>query len=155
MRNKIALTFSLKVSRNDKKTIKVLIFPSRDDMYYFYQSQLEITGQTGLNDFEAMFQPWEIIKIKNGKEEKKHRIGNLLLYKDNLGSGLISHEMGHVCCHYWRINHPQDNPQAFSITSIGMEEDFLYPLRDLVAGFWRQYFKNEKIIKSLKPVQII
>jgi hypothetical protein len=137
------ITFNLKFSQKDKRYIKTMIFCDKETMYKFYQEQLKITDQKGKNDFEAMFQPYEMLLILKDKEKKLNKIGNLLLYKDRLGSGLITHECGHATFHYWRLNH------VSPLVKKGQEEDFLYILGFIVADFWRNYFKNEKLINNL------
>ena len=133
------IKFRLKFVPKDKRYIKVFVFPNFKTMYKFYELQLEKTGQTNeyKTDFFGMFQPFEIINFSKSKKGIKNNwTGNLLLCGKRLGVGVVAHECGHACLHYYSLCKGNMN-----IKTLQDQEDLLIPLYNLVKEFWNKFYK--------------
>lgn len=126
-KNNFYYTFNLRLSKKDKKYFKVLIFRNLIAMRMFYSEQCKLSGIKYDEDFRAMCQPFEIIRItKDGKEERLNKIGNILLFREDMGSGLVAHELGHATFHYWNILKNKKE-----VKNMEEEEEFLYYLGNM------------------------
>lgn len=139
---------------DDKSYAKVFIFPDKDTMLGFYELQcakykLREKGLTGSDDFEAMFQPFQILNINaDGTETWNNWIGNFLFYRGGFGVGAVAHECFHAAIRWFQIKNGIKGTKTI-IKSGDDEESVADVVGRLAARFWEGWHKRIKEIKKL------
>ncbi len=120
------------------------IFKTKPDMYVWYSNYNKRRGKVheGELNFEAIVMPYEKIYIET--DERCPNIGICLFYQGKLGTGLISHEMGH--CSFWYDRLINENINAeYGDNNGEREERLLYILYDFSSDFVNKLYKHELI----------
>lgn len=127
-----------------------IVFDTKAEMYSWYEKYKRRIGEShphsiDVVDFEAICMPhWVEGKTKSGDWEILKELGYVLFHKDQLGAGIVSHEMGH--CAFWHERFVNKNLNAeFGEDAGDAEERFLYTLTALVSSFYRKAYKLKLI----------
>lgn len=114
---------------------KIHLFDTANEMREYYDEFCRKTGQeAGPMDFSAITMPCEMYK----GDMLLDQIGDILFSKQNLGVGVIVHELGHAAFHYDRV--VNQNKKAKYGEWCGEEEErYLYTLTQMVADLVRHF----------------
>lgn len=121
------------------------IFDTKKEMYDYYTSYIKkasIVMDPKL-DFSAICMPYVKKRYADGKWIQAKDLGEILFYKDNIGAGIVSHELGHAA--FWWSRHIKRNKNAvFGCADKKIrkrEEDMLTCMLHLVRTFTNKCYK--------------
>jgi len=119
---------------------RMWIFPSPEAMYAFWTEQvrLGLRRSTGKLNFKAQATWWGAGALPR----HPNCVGQVIMVIDQVGAGLVSHEMTHAALYY--LQGTMRRP-AVDWRNKRLEEELAYLQGALTAGFWREWWKHKEL----------
>lgn len=153
---RLLLKFRIYPERDRFRYYTVFVFDSRRAMYTFFREQVDILNKDGSRqcdeecDFAALATTWTHFHINaDGSEvEDKRDIGQIIMHRNRVRIGVVSHEMTHAAL-FWADREGLDPHEVMgdSRDHQGAHERFCYAQGELVRQFWLRwmhYLDKEK-----------
>jgi hypothetical protein len=132
------ISFRLRCDRHGRY-YRVLIFPAREAMYQHDRRWNRNRGiRTGRMRFLAIVHSFETLYFKAGRWHSAKRIGDILFQRENIGVGIVSHEMTHAARYYlqaWRPRLGWKTPR--------FDETMAWVQGELVRQFWCAFYRRK------------
>lgn len=88
---------------------------------------------------------------KSGKSKHYPHTGNVLLYFDGCGAGIVTHELMHATLYAWNCKDLSKPQFPIIIKSLKDEEEILHNHTHAVMQFYRWYWRiADKVKKAMK-----
>ena len=121
--------------------LTVRIFPTREEMReHIHAAPGWRERRSYAANCEAITRTYSAVLTKRGgRLQRTRKLGEVLFHRGNLGSGIVTHEMGHAALH-WSSLRRWSMALTVGHASRG-EERLCWVLGWLVTQFWRPYYR--------------